>query len=148
MDRRLDVGTAYGHDAVQNNEQPVKPNRYTHNISKTVPDASLQTRLYEFYSRHQPTIAPRARVIAKHFEGREDVLNINLQQTYGVDLTSDEPFKASNQVQSMDVTNTGYNEHAIKDDAKFGANRAAHQARPISEKQFMALLHQKDIVPR
>jgi hypothetical protein len=151
--RRPDAGAPYGYSATESTERPVKSNGSTQAVenheSKTVPDeGSLQARLYEFYSRHQPNIAPRARVIAKQYEGREDVLNRNLRQTYGVDLTSNEPSSTPHRDRPNDVVQNGDNAAGIKDDAKSGAARAAPQARPISAKQFMALLHRKDIVPR
>ena len=151
--KRPDANTPHGYSAVESTERPVRTFGSTqaveHHAPKAIPDeGSLQARLYEFYSRHQPTIAPRARVIAKQYEGREDVLNRNLRQTYGVDLTSNEPSSTPHRDHSNDLINNGDNVTDIKDDAKSGAVRAAPQARPISAKQFMALLHRKDIVPR
>jgi hypothetical protein len=151
--KQPDGGAPYGYSARENNEQSARPNGSTQSVekhaSKSIPDeGSLQARLYEFYSRHQPTIAPRARVIAKQYEGREDVLNRNLRQTYGVDLTSNEPSSTPHRDHSNGIINHGDNSTDIKDDAKSGGTRAAPQARPISAKQFMALLHRKDIVPR
>jgi hypothetical protein len=151
--KRPDINAPYGYSAVESTDRTVKPSGSTQAVeshaSKAIADeGSLQARLYEFYSRHQPTIAPRARVIAKQYEGREDVLNRNLRQTYGVDLTSNEPSSTLHRDQSNGLINNGDSATDIKDDAKSGATRAAPQARPISAKQFMALLHRKDIVPR
>ena len=109
---------------------------------------TLHDRLYEFYSRHQPSIAPRAKVIAKQYQDKEDLLNRNLRQTYGVDLNSDE---TGTRAPHTDLTSNG--DHSMnnkQEGLQHGATTSSlpPQARPISQKQFIALLNRKDIIPR
>lgn len=115
----------------------------------SVSEPTLQARLFEFYSKHQPSIAPRARVIAKQYEGKEDILNRNLRQTYGVDLNYDESGRS--RPPNSDSTHNSESSINIKvDGSKPGTVSAGlpPQARPISLKQFLALLNRKDIIPR
>jgi hypothetical protein len=112
-------------------------------------EGTLHARLFEFYSRHQPSIAPRARVIAKQYEGKEDILNRNLRQTYGVDLNHDE--QGRSRPSHSDAINNNESPAIIKSDGSKPGTAGVGlppQARPISLKQFLALLQRKDIIPR